>query len=802
MAAARAAAAVPGCCGRGLWLLLLRVALGIAKTTSALTFSVDDDGEGDDGESGAASDGQNEIVFVAIIASILICGCGCLSSNFCGEPPDSGNLMQDRRLNEPLINREEERRGIFGNSLAAQENEWLCPVCAFENRPRAQGCSLCGCSRKRATRYYDEMRRLQKERRGDGSGSGDDDEGDSRHTGDARLRVTMIAPSGSDCSTLADAFDASAHNTLGRAADEGAAEDSLSRVSTFSPRDGSIIGAPSGLSASERQQAFMVRRFNELTLRQRAAHRRRLWQRRLNPDTGRFEWVRVAVAAAPAPPRGRDGGRADGGGEGFWDGGDVEQGRQHQDSFGDSAHMSSSPGFTSVLDVSSPGTLGWQAVNGVATEAVGPIKQRIIAQAQEPGNAAGRLSTPDIEVQTEHDLEAIAALPFRRKQQWLQTSLDTLREADMPPAVGSAGVVKIKVRRNEVLADSFSQIMSLNPRFLAKRVRIIFQNEPGVDAGGLFREWCLLVTQQLFDPQFGLFIAQGEDSGYTINPISGLCNELHLKYFRFAGRFIGKALLEHQTLPAHFSLPMLKHILSIPISFSDLEFEDADLYQNLLYLREHDGASALDLDFTVTMEHLGVRVTRSLVPGGESREVNDSNKGEYLERRFKFRMLDSISEQLWQLLCGLYEVIPKEALTVFDYQELELLLSGVPEIDMDDWRRHSRYVGLFKAQQQRHPVVKWFWDIVDGFTHEERARLLQFATGTTRLPAQGFKALEANDGNFRRFTLAGVRKKDALYPKAHTCFNRIDLPTYETKKELEGYLTLVINMEITGFSDE
>ena len=144
MAAARAAAAVPGCCGRGLWLLLLRVALGIAKTTSALTFSVDDDGEGDDGESVAASDGQNEIVFVAIIASILICGCGCLSSNFCGEPPDSGNLMQDRRLNEPLINREEERRGIFGNSLAAQENEWLCPVCAFENRPRAQGCSLCG----------------------------------------------------------------------------------------------------------------------------------------------------------------------------------------------------------------------------------------------------------------------------------------------------------------------------------------------------------------------------------------------------------------------------------------------------------------------------------------------------------------------------------------------------------------------------------------------------------------------------------------------------------------------------------
>ena len=768
----------------------LVVVLALAAPPLACGFDKDDEGDDDgDDDGGPDTGGQNEIVFVAIIASILICGCGCLSSNFCGEPSGAGDVP-DRRLNEPLINRDEERRGIFGNSLAAQENEWLCPVCAFENRPRAQACSLCGSSRKRATQYYDDMRKLQSEAlgradTGSASGSSGGGGGGSGGGGEPRFRVTMVAPSGLlDIAKLDD--ESGTH---------GQAEDS-----DFSPRDGSVIGAIGGLTATERHQAFMVRRFNDLTLRQRAAHRRRLWQRRLNSESGSFEWVRVAVAATPASRHPATPGAEDyDESEGFED---VEQGHRHHDSFGDSAHMSSSPGYTSVLDVSSPGVLGWQAVKGVATESVGPIKQRIIAQAQEADSSLRGHSTPDIEVQTEHDLEAIAALPFRRKQQWLQTSLDALREAEMSAANGATGVIKIRVHRDNVLADSFSQVMALNPRLLARRVRIVFQDEPGIDAGGLFREWCLLVTQQLFDPQFGLFIAQGEDSGYTINPVSGLCNELHLKYFRFAGRFIGKALLEHQTLPAHFSLPMLKHILSIPISFSDLEFEDSELYQNLLYLRDNDGADALDLDFTVTMEHLGMRETRPLLPGGESRVVDDSNKSEYLERRFKFRMLDSISEQLWQLLCGLYEVVPKEALTVFDYQELELLLSGVPEIDIDDWRRHSRYVGMFKAQQQRHPVVKWFWDVVENFTHEERARLLQFVTGTTRLPAQGFKALEANDGNFRRFTLAGIPKKDLLYPKAHTCFNRIDLPTYETKKELEGFLTLVINMEINGFSDE
>jgi hypothetical protein len=142
--------------------------------------------------------------------------------------------------------------------------------------------------------------------------------------------------------------------------------------------------------------------------------------------------------------------------------------------------------------------------------------------------------------------------------------------------------------------------------------------------------------------------------------------------------------------------------------------------------------------------------------------VTDENKMEYLNHRFKFRMLDSISPQLWQLLCGLYEVVPREVLSVFDYQELELLISGVPEIDFEDWKRHSRYVGLYKKLGPAHPVVIWFWEVVYDFSHEERARLLQFTTGTTRLPAQGFKALEAN-GMCKRSLKATLTLNSTFY---------------------------------------
>jgi len=776
--------------------------------TRQLRTGVDDDDEYTNDDQDNYDDNiqadDNEIIFVAIIASILICGCGCLSGN-CGT--DGGRNTIHQPLTEPLLSRNEQRMDIFSNSLGADENEWLCPVCAFENRPRAQSCTLCGSSQETASKYYNAMRR---QRRGIAEGNAEDDDDEST------FRVTLVAPPGRD-SDSSDILEPSNRvSLLGAQASPG----------------NNVRGREAGLTHEERQEAFMIRRFNALTLRQRAAHRRKMWQRQPNVDTGALEWVRVVIPAASGADNDANHGTAQKSTHGQGDGDDGQHGPAEEgagasllkeqsedanqwggthnallprDSFGDSAHMSYSPGFASVLDTSVSGKIGWQEVSAVTTESVGPIKAKILsapATASEEATSSMRSSVPVLEIENESDLATIAALPFRRKQQWLQSCLDALRGTDIIGGPSGAGVVKLHIRRDHILADSFNQLMSIDPQLLSRRLRIVFKDEPGIDAGGLLREFYLLTTQQLFDPLCGLFVNAGNDGGYSINPISGLCNSLHLKYFRFAGRYIGKALLEHQTLPAHLSLPLLKHILSVPISFSDLEFEDGELYQNLVFLRDNQGAENLDLDFTVEVEHLGMRQTHELMPGGAKVAVTDANKHDYLRRRFKFRMLDSISEQLWQLLCGLYEVVPKEALSVFDYQELELLISGVPEIDLNDWKRHSRYVGLYKKTGPKHPVVKWFWEVLESFNHEERARLLQFTTGSSRLPAQGFKALEANDGNFRLFTVAGVDKKDFLYPRSHTCFNRIDLPIYDSKEELEGYLSLVINMEITGFSDE
>lgn len=71
----------------------------------------------------------------------------------------------------------------------------------------------------------------------------------------------------------------------------------------------------------------------------------------------------------------------------------------------------------------------------------------------------------------------------------------------------------------------------------------------------------------------------------------------------------------------------------------------------------------------------------------------------------------------------------------FDFQELELLLGGLPVIDVTDWKNNTVYIGEFSAA---HKVVGWFWEAVESMSQVHKARLLQFATGTATVPVIGF----------------------------------------------------------------
>ena len=128
-------------------------------------------------------------------------------------------------------------------------------------------------------------------------------------------------------------------------------------------------------------------------------------------------------------------------------------------------------------------------------------------------------------------------------------------------------------------------------------------------------------------------------------------------------------------------------------------------------------------------------------------------------------------------------------LSIFDHREIELVLCGLPNIDKADWQKNTLYAGMYESKGNKHKVIKWFWKLVDELDDTMAARLLQFSTGTARVPIQGFKLLQGRDGDVRKFTITSVKMKDSVFPKAHTCFNRIELPLYTSYAECKRYVT-------------
>jgi hypothetical protein len=349
------------------------------------------------------------------------------------------------------------------------------------------------------------------------------------------------------------------------------------------------------------------------------------------------------------------------------------------------------------------------------------------------------------------------------KSTWFQTVICSELTAPW-----ESGRIKLVVRRDQLLGDSVRSIMSLSRADMRKRWRVEFFGEPAIDSGGVMREFFQLISEQLFNPDMGLWLPSvNNQKCMRINPASDIsCPEDALIMFRFLGRLLGRALFDRQLIDGHMVRFLYKHMLGWPITFEDLQLQDEEYYQSLKQFTKmsEEEISALCLDFTLAEETLGVRRDVELVEGGKDLEVTKENLPQYLQAILKYRTLDRTKPQITELLLGFFDVIPEPALTVFDPNELELILCGLPTIDIDDWESNTNYSGNCNEEDD---VVRWFWQIIrDEFDQEMRARLLQFVTGTSGVPSRGFSVLQGNDGNIKKFAIHGVDRLTYVYPRA------------------------------------
>lgn len=359
-----------------------------------------------------------------------------------------------------------------------------------------------------------------------------------------------------------------------------------------------------------------------------------------------------------------------------------------------------------------------------------------------------------------------------------------------------SGQCHIKVRRSHIFEDSFAEISRQSATDLKKRLMIKFDGEDGLDYGGLSREFFFLLSHEMFNPFYCLFEYSAHDN-YTlqINPHSGI-NPEHLNYFKFIGRVVGLAIFHRRFLDAFFIGALYKMMLNKSVVLADMEGVDADFHRSLQWILDNDISDAmLEQTFSTEDERFGVMCVEDLKPGGRNIEVTNENKKEYVDLMVKWRIEKRIAEQFQAFKEGFHELIPHDLINVFDERELELLIGGIAEIDVDDWKKHTDYRGYTESDE----VIQFFWQTVRSWDGEQKSRLLQFTTGTSRIPVNGFKDLQGSDGP-RRFTIEKAGEITNL-PKAHTCFNRLDLPPYKSLDMLQQKMTMAVE-ETMGFGQE
>ncbi|XP_019393358.1 PREDICTED: E3 ubiquitin-protein ligase HACE1 isoform X2 [Crocodylus porosus] len=392
-------------------------------------------------------------------------------------------------------------------------------------------------------------------------------------------------------------------------------------------------------------------------------------------------------------------------------------------------------------------------------------------------------------------MHIIKAQPFKDRCEWFYEHLHLGQpDSDMVHRPVNENDILL-VHRDSIFRSSCEVVSKANCAKLKQGIAVRFHGEEGMGQG-VVREWFDILSSEIVNPDYALFTQSADGTTFQPNSNSSV-NPDHLNYFRFAGQILGLALNHRQLVNIYFTRSFYKHILGIPVNYQDVASIDPEYAKNLQWILDNDISDlGLELTFSVETDVFGAMEEVPLKPGGASILVTQENKAEYVQLVTELRMTRAIQPQINAFLQGFHMFIPPSLIQLFDEYELELLLSGMPEIDVNDWLKNTEYTSGYERGDQ---VIQWFWDVVEELTQEERVLLLQFVTGSSRVPHGGFAHIMGGSG-LQNFTIAAVPYTPNLLPTSSTCINMLKLPEYPSKEILKDRLLVALHCGSYGYT--
>uniref|UniRef100_A0A674APS2 HECT and RLD domain containing E3 ubiquitin protein ligase 4 n=1 Tax=Salmo trutta TaxID=8032 RepID=A0A674APS2_SALTR len=337
------------------------------------------------------------------------------------------------------------------------------------------------------------------------------------------------------------------------------------------------------------------------------------------------------------------------------------------------------------------------------------------------------------------------------------------------------------VRRENIVGDTMEVLRKSKNVDYKKPLKVIFVGEEAVDAGGVRKEFFLLIMRELLDPKYGMF------RYYEESRLIWFANKTFedIDLFHLIGVICGLAIYNLTIVDLHFPVALYKKLLKRNPTLDDLKELMPDVgrsLQQLLDYTEDDVEDTFCLNFTVTVENFGATEVLELVPNGMDICVDNSNRPEFVSAYVDYIFNKSVASLFESFFAGFHKVCGGKVLELFQPNELQAMVIGNTNYDWKELEKSTEYKGEYWAE---NPTIKFFWEVFHDLSLEKKKLFLLFLTGSDRIPILGMKSL--------KLVIQPTGGGEHYLPVAHTCFNLLDLPKYSSRETLQNKLLQAID---------
>ena len=360
----------------------------------------------------------------------------------------------------------------------------------------------------------------------------------------------------------------------------------------------------------------------------------------------------------------------------------------------------------------------------------------------------------------------------------------------------------VTVNRQKILEDSYN-VFTKQKFNLARPLNIRFANEIIIDEGGIYRDWYQSMFKDIISPNKKLFLVNPYK---TLEPFNIIIYPkypgMKYEYYEFIGKFIIKSLVD-MIIIRNFILNkfQLKLIAKKQINLDDLKYYNIDLYQKLKYINDNPvlGNKQLDnIKFTWNIRNNNAYQEIELIPGGKNIFLNDQNKNNFINKVIYVEAIMPFEEQIKYIQKGLFSILGEGVQGIFSVEEMNFMITGQENIDLKDLRENIIYKGEYN---ENHPLIKMFWEKLLSWNKNDLIKFLQFSTGSSAVPIDGFGSLKDIYGRIQKFTIEPFMNYSAENPDLYQFHkieskkqhNTIILPKYKTKQELFSAMDMAIS---------